>query len=76
MEYSLALSPIELIHSQGLAAPPLVFATVRDSESSGQRPYFSTPIPAADHSGAFVTTINCRKKSNEEKYRFVYDKSF
>jgi hypothetical protein len=72
VEYTPALSPLELIHAQGLAAPPLIFATVRDLESVGQRPYFSMPIPAADQSGAFVTTLNCRKKSSEEKYRFVY----
>ena len=61
---------MDLIHAQGLQSPPLSFHLVKDPEDYSLRPYYCMPLIA----GANFPAINlcCRKKSNEDKYRFVY----
>ena len=62
-------TPMELIHQQGISAPPLVFELVRDELTV--RPYFSMPIPVDETGTRFATNLCCRKKANEDKFRFV-----
>ena len=61
---------MELIHAQGLQCPPLHFHLVKDPEDPNLRPYFSLPLVPLDDNSSPVS-LCCRKKMNEDKYRFV-----
>lgn len=62
---------MELIHAQGLQCSPLTFEFVRDPEDVSLRPYYCMPFGELIGAPSHENTLCCRKKSNEDKYRFV-----
>ena len=67
-------NPLDLIHAQGLQVPQLAFQVLKDTEDPLARPYFNMPIDI-DHEYP-ITNLCCRKKSNDNKFRFVYATCF
>lgn len=61
-----SLTHVEVIHRQGIHAPPLMF----EYEQGSPRPVFRTFLPAKDLSESY---LYCRKKQKEEIFRFSMD---